>query len=104
MLGDMFSAKGKLAAFVKRTTITTDSNVFPQATNKLTNVSRIRRKKVWIVCDGQGKMNCIHLDNPIKIIRELGKLRDENLITEEEFNQTKAGLLNQIAQNNEDDA
>lgn len=52
MIGSPFSAEGKLAASVKRLTLTVDSNVFPPETNKVTTISRIRRKKMWIVCDG----------------------------------------------------
>ena len=80
MLGSPFSLDGKLAATVKRLTITTDSNVFEPEINKVANIGLIRRKKMWIVCDGHGKMYVRHIGDPIKMIKELAKLRDRGLI------------------------
>ena len=96
MIDSPFSLDGKLAATVKRLTVTTDSNVFPRETNKVTPISRIRREKMWIVCDGQGKMNARYIGDPTKMIEKLAKLRDKDLITEEDFQRGKDALLGQL--------
>jgi len=35
-------------------------------------------------------------DSPVELIRELGRLRDEGLITDEEFQAKKADLLSRV--------
>lgn len=96
MIGSPFSAEGKLAASVKRLTFTVDSNVFPPETNKVTTISRIRRKKIWIVCDGHGNMYARHIGDPIKMIEKLAKLKDKGSLTEKEFQRAKDVLLGQL--------
>ena len=96
MFDSPFSTEGKLAALVKRLTVTVDSNVFPPETNKVTNISRIKREKVWIACDGQGRMKGRYLGNPIEMIKKLADLRDRDIITEDEFQKAKAALLDQL--------
>lgn len=74
-------------------TVTTDSNLFKPETNKIANVGVIRRKKIWVVCDGDGKMYLRSLDDPIKMIERLAKLWKKGMITEEEFQHAKAKML-----------
>ena len=89
-------AEASLAAIVKRLTITTDSNIFEPETNKVADIGLIRRKKLWIVCDGHGKMYIRHIGDPIKMIKQLAELKDKDLITEEEFQRVKDSLLGQL--------
>ncbi len=77
-------------------TITTDTNVFPPETNKITTVGRIKQKKYHVECNGKGQMSFYALKDPVEHIREIAKLRDDGLITAEEFEQKKKELLKHI--------
>ena len=65
-------------------------------TNKVADIGLIRRKKLWIVCDGHGNMYIRHIGDPIKMIKQLAELKDKDLITEEEFQRVKNSLLGQL--------
>lgn len=95
MLDGPFSAKASLAT-TKHLTVTADSNVFEPETNKVTSIGWRRQKKLWFVCDGQGRMYARYLDDPIDMIKQLAKLKDAGLLTEEEFQHAKASLLSQL--------
>ena len=77
-------------------TITTDTNVFPQETNKITTVGRIRQKKYYVQCNGNGHMNFNILKDPLEQIRDLSKLHEDGIITYEEFTQKKEELLKKV--------
>lgn len=96
MFGSPFSSKASLAAAVKRLTITTDSNIFKPETNKVATVGLIRPKMIWFMCDGQGKMDARYISNPRKELKQWAKLRDEGIITEEDFQRVKTALLDQM--------
>lgn len=96
MFNSPFKLEGNFAALVKRMTYTTDSNVFPPETNKVSNVGRLKPRKLWFVCDGNGSMYVRHVGDPIDQIRELGELLDKDLITSEEFEAAKKKLLDKI--------
>lgn len=97
MLNSPFSVKASLAAVVKSLTYTIDTNVFEPEINKITSVGRIKPKKIWIVCDGHGKMHVQYLRDPIKTIDKLANLRDKGVITEKEFQRAKTALLDQLS-------
>ena len=102
MFESLLAACASLATIFKHVTDTTDSNVFPPETNKMTCLGMIRRKKMWVVCDGRGKMYFCHVQAPLDMIRELAKLRDKGVLTEEEFQQGKASALRQLDQDSEE--
>lgn len=95
MTGSPFSAKALVEATSHHTTTTIDSNVFPPETNKIAEVGPLRRKK-WLMCDGQGHMYGRSLDDPLKIIRELDKMRRDGSITDDEYRQVKSRLLDRL--------
>lgn len=91
-----FSVDASLAATTRHMTTTVDSNVFPPETNKVTSVGLFRRKKYWIVCDGQGHMYGRPLEEPLKMLEQLDKLRKKGVITEEDYQRAKDALLDQL--------
>lgn len=95
MFDDLFSAGLSLATAVKNLTFTKDGNVFEPETNKVTTIG-IKRKKVWLMCDGQGNMRVRSLEDPLKTIEQLSKLKDKGRITEEDFQRVKTRLLDQL--------
>lgn len=103
MFESLLAACASLTTVVKHMTDTTDSNTFPPETNKMTGVGMIRRKKMWIVCDGRGKMYCYHIQTPSDTIRALAKLKNEGMLTEEEFSQSKARVLRQLDTDSEEE-
>ena len=102
MFEALLAAGASLATIFKNVTVTTDSNTFPPETNKMTGLGVVRRKKMWVVCDGQGKMYFLHIQTPADTIRDLAKLRDDGLLTEEEFRQGKASALRQLGDDSEE--
>lgn len=86
----------RLGATTQHTTATVDSNVFPPETNKVSTVGRLKPKKYLFQCDGQGNMRLRYMDDPIKTLERLAKLRDKGVISEEDFQQAKAKLLDQL--------
>lgn len=93
--GSPFRAGVNLNLSHEESTVTVDSNVFPPETNKI--VTRgVRKDKFWIKCDGKGNMDFQHIVDPIKEIERLGKLRDKNWITAEQFEQATNLLLDRI--------
>lgn len=95
MTGSPFSAKALVEATSHHTTTTVDSNVFPPETNKIAEVGPLRRKR-WIVCDGQGHMYGRSLDDPLKTLERLDKLRKKGALTDDEYQQVKARLLDRL--------
>lgn len=93
--GSPFSASVNLGLSHESSTTTVDSNIFPPEVNKIVTKG-IRREKFWIKCDGMGHMDFQYIVDPIKGIEQLGKLRDKNLITTEQFEQSKKILLDRI--------
>ena len=77
-------------------TTTIDMNVFPPETNKIVTFGKIKQKKYFIQCNGNGHMNYQKMSDPLEEIRELAKLRDDGLITSEEFEQKKKEQLDRI--------
>ena len=73
-----------------------DSKVFPQCTNKIEDVGRLKPKKYLIRSDWNGKIWFEELRDPIETIKKLAELRDEGLLTEEEFQQKKKELLERV--------
>ena len=104
MFESLLAAGASLAAIFKHVTVTTDSNVFPPETNKMTGLGLIKRKKMWVVCDGNGKMYFIHIQTTADMIRDLAKLKDEGALTEEEFQQGKASALRRLDTDSEETA
>ena len=96
MIDSPFAVKANLAALLKHVTVTTDSNVFPPETNKVSKVGILHPKKMWFVCDGDGNMYVRTIGNPIEQIRQLNNLKDEGLLTPEEFEDVKKRLLGQL--------
>ena len=56
VLDGPLSAKASFVAAVKQITFTADSHVFEAEINTVATIGWIKRKRMWIVCDGQGKM------------------------------------------------
>ena len=102
MLEALLAAGASLATIFRNVKTATDSNTFPPETNKVTDLGAVRRKKMWVVCDGQGKMYFRHIQTTADMIRELAKLRDDGLLTEEEFQQGKASALRQLGGDSEE--
>lgn len=86
----------RLSATTQHTTSTIDSNVFPPETNKVSTVGRLRPKKYLFQCDGKGNMRLRYMDDPIKTLARLAKLRDKGVISEDDFQQAKTRLLDQL--------
>ena len=93
--GNPFPVSVDLKVSRENSTTTIDSNVFPPETNKILTKGALS-DKFWVKCDGKGNMNFHHLTDPIKTIKELGKLHNEGLITDEQFEQAKRILLDRI--------
>lgn len=91
-----FSIPVKFAAVIKRLSITTDSNVFEQEKSKMVTLGRLRQTKVLSTCDGKGGMHAYYLEDPVKQIEKLAKLRDKGHITEADFVRVKDKLLGQL--------
>lgn len=72
-----------------------DLDVFPRETNKITK-ERWSKNKYLVKCDGKGNMSFELLKDPIKQIERLAKLRDQGLLTDEEFDEQKKKLMNKI--------
>ena len=102
MFETLLAAGASLAAIFKHVIVTTDSNTFPPETDKMTSIGMVRRKKMWVVCDGSGKMYFIHIQTLADVIRDLAKLRDEGALTEEEFQQSKASALRKLGGDSEE--
>lgn len=66
-----------------------DHKVFPLCANKIEDIGKIKPKKFIIRSDWHGKINFEQLRDPMETIRQLGKLRDEGYITEEEYQEKK---------------
>ena len=94
-IGNPFPVSVDLKMSRENSTTTTDSNIFFPRTNKILAKGALN-DKFWVKCDGKGNMNFHHLVDPLKTIRELGKLLDEDLITKEQFEQAKQILLGRI--------
>lgn len=73
-----------------------DHKVFPLCANKIEDIGILKPKKYVIRSDWNGKINFQRLRDPMDTIRELGKLRDDGYITEEEFQIKKKELLERI--------
>lgn len=75
---------------------TLDMNVFPLETNKIVTFGKLKQKKYLIQCNGNGHMGYKKMSDPLEEIRKLAKLRDDCLITSEEFEQKKKELLDRV--------
>ena len=95
MTGSPFSAKALVEATSHHTTTTVDSNVFPSETNKIAETGLLRRKR-WIVCDGQEHMYVKSLNDPLKTLEMLDKLRRNGALTDAEYQQVKSRLLDRV--------
>ena len=93
--GNPFPVSANLDVVYGDSTHTVDSNVFPPEVNKLVTHG-IGRQKIWIKCDGNGKMDFVYLKDPVEEIRRLGKLRDDGLLTNEKFEELSDVLLDRI--------
>lgn len=91
-----FKADLSLAAATKHVTTTTDSNIFHPEVNKIVTAGTVRRKKYWVVCDGRGDLYYRLIDDPVKTLERLDKLRKKGLITEADYEQAKVKLLGQL--------
>lgn len=96
MSGIPVQADVRLGATTQHTTTTVDSNIFPPETNKVATIGRLRPKKYLFQCDGKGHMRLRYLDDPIKTLERLAKQRDRGIISEDDFQQAKARLLDQL--------
>ena len=70
-----------------------DSKVYPPCTNKIEDVGLLRRRKLSIICDGQGKMNIKEILDPIQKLEKLKKAVKKGLITEEDYERKKQDIL-----------
>lgn len=80
--------------------ITYDANVFPRQTNKITDVGRFKKKKVAVLCDGNGRMHFKFIQTKAQQIKEFAKLRKDGIITDKEFQKEK----NKILENDDSDS
>ena len=85
------SGSGSYAVEHKK--ITFDSKVYPPCTNKIEDLGRIIKRKFSIQCDGRGNMKIMQLMTPFEKIEKLGKLLGKGLISQDEFDKTKAKIL-----------
>lgn len=70
-----------------------DSKVFPPCTNKIEDIGLIKRRKLSIICDGQGKMNIKEVLDPIQKLEKLKKALERGLISEEDYERKKQDIL-----------
>ena len=90
------NADASLSVSNQSVSFSVDSKVFEPETNKIETTGRIRRKTFLIVCDGKGHMDFRHLADPLKAVRQLRKLADEGMISEEDFEHKKRELLDRV--------
>ena len=90
------SAKFNVDATHEDKTITYDTNVFAKEYNKTKKVGKIKPKTYFIRCNGNGHMDFILLEDPINTIKKLFKLKDDEMITDKEFEEKKKELLDRI--------
>ncbi len=90
------SAKFNIGATREDKTLTYDTNVFAKEYNKTKKVGNIKPKTFFIKCKGNGHMDFTLLEDPINTIKKLSKLRDDGMITNEEFEEKKKELLEKI--------
>ena len=88
-------AEANATATYSRThdTVIFDSKVYPPCTNKIEDIGIIKRRKLSIICDGQGKMNIKEVLDPFQKIEKLKKMLDKGLITEEDYERKKQDIL-----------
>ena len=88
-------AKASASASYNRSheTVVYDSKVYPPCTNKIEEIGLIKKRKLSIICDGQGKMNIKEVLDPIKKLEKLKKAMKQGLITEEDYERKKQDIL-----------
>ena len=80
----------------KEMNIQYDTNVFPKEANKLVVYGHIRKKKVLIMCKGEGNYDTITIEPVENRIKTLKKLYEGGYMTEEEYNEKKRDILNSV--------
>ena len=94
---ELFPVKAEASASASYTrsheTFVYDSKVYPPCTNKIEDIGIIKRRKLSIICDGQGKMNIKEVLDPIQKLEKLKKAVKKGLITEEDYERKKQDIL-----------
>ena len=78
------------------TTTTYDAHVFPPETNKMVKLGTIIKRNALVKCLGNGKMDITMIEDPIEKLKKLANLKDEGIITLEQFEQKRTELLDKI--------
>lgn len=73
-----------------------DPKSFSPCTSKIEDVGRLKRRKFFIECKGNGEFEFTELNSAIQNIKKLNELKEKGIISKKEFEKKKKQLLKKI--------
>lgn len=96
MLDSIIPAGAALGTILQKFNRNPDLTTFPKETNVVSDLGVTNKVQLLIRCMGEGKFEVTYMKDPLQAIKELGKLRDDGVLTDEEFQREKDKQLDML--------